>query len=50
MARLRPSKRVQMRQVLEEFCRDVEAAGGIAPNPDGDGTYVPVADEEWPAG
>jgi hypothetical protein len=49
MPRLTKSKQVQVTDSLVEFCDDIEATGGIRPNPEdpGSGQVVPVADDEW---
>ena len=47
MPRLTKSKQVQVRDSLVEFCDDIEATGGISPNPVGDGTSILACDDEW---
>ena len=49
MPRLAKSKQAQVKEALVDFCDDIDAAGGIRPNPEdpGSGQVVPVADDEW---
>jgi hypothetical protein len=47
--KITPSKRVQVKDALVEFCKDIEQTGGIEPYfEDGrEGMYCPVADNDW---
>ena len=46
--KINPSPRVQVKDALVEFCKDIEQTGGIEPYyEDKEGTYAPVADNEW---
>jgi len=46
MAKLKPPKRVKVKDALVEFCDDIDQAGGLVLHGEGQ-HYVPAASDDW---